>query len=261
MTCKNPVLLREFHMRVPCGKCAACRIARSREWAVRMVHEASTHEENVFLTLTYNNDNLPSDNSLSKRDFQLFMKRLRKNIECLRIKYYACGEYGEQTGRPHYHAIVFGLGMSYRELIQEVWPHGFVYVGTVTYDSARYVADYIQKKYSGLLAQEVYGNRERPFQLQSKGIGQSYMEENQKQILQQLKCTINGVNHGLPRYYKKKLGIDAEMLLSSVEDRKSSIRAHYERLNDEDVYPAIQKSRKQSDRNIKARMSLRRKKI
>jgi len=94
---------------LPCGRCIGCRLERSRQWAVRMMHEASLHQDNCFITLTYDNEHLPKNASLVKRDFQLFMKRLRKAYPAVRIRFFHCGEYGEQYGRPHYHAILFGF--------------------------------------------------------------------------------------------------------------------------------------------------------
>ena len=97
---------------VPCGKCIGCRIAKRKEWSLRMLHELTYHPQSSFITLTYDDYHLPSDNSLKKRHLQLFIKRLRKNLGERRIKYFACGEYGGQTMRPHYHAILFGSGLS-----------------------------------------------------------------------------------------------------------------------------------------------------
>lgn len=96
-------------MSVPCGRCVGCRLERSRQWAIRCVHEASLHEENSFLTLTYSPENLPSNGSLVKHDLTLFFKRLRKAYSDKKLRYFACGEYGEQFDRPHYHVILFGL--------------------------------------------------------------------------------------------------------------------------------------------------------
>jgi hypothetical protein len=97
---------------VPCGKCIACRIARTREWTVRIMHEMSCHDNAVFATLTYDDDHLPPDRSISKDELQRFIKRLRKELGDRKIRYFACGEYGETTNRPHYHAIIFGLGLT-----------------------------------------------------------------------------------------------------------------------------------------------------
>ena len=93
---------------LPCGQCSGCRLERSRQWAMRCVHEAAAYDCNAFITLTYDEENLPADGSLNYDHFQLFMKRLRKAIEPNKVRFYMCGEYGEENGRPHFHACLFG---------------------------------------------------------------------------------------------------------------------------------------------------------
>lgn len=121
-----------------------------------MILEAHKHEHSSFVTLTYSDDFLPKNNSLVPRDLTLFLKRLRrrlgKEIHTKSLRYYACGEYGTHSERPHYHLAIFGVGLHHEEDIQKAWtcPHtkvskGFVYVGTLTLDSAQYIASYIQK--------------------------------------------------------------------------------------------------------------------
>ena len=151
---------------VPCGQCIGCRLERSRQWAIRCVHEASLHTDNCFITLTYSPDCLPSDGSLNHDDFQKFFKRLRKHIAPKKIRYYMCGEYGEdlqqpsKLGRPHFHACLFGLDFDDKQLyivrddvklytsatLEKIWGKGFVTIGDVTFESAAYVARYIAKK-------------------------------------------------------------------------------------------------------------------
>ena len=100
-----------FHDRpvsVPCGQCVGCRLEKSRQWAMRCVHEASLYDENCFITLTYDDEFLPVGGSLDKGAFPRFMKRLRKKFEPRRIRFYHAGEYGDRFGRPHYHALLFG---------------------------------------------------------------------------------------------------------------------------------------------------------
>jgi hypothetical protein len=168
----------DMEVKIPCGQCIQCRLGRSREWAVRCVHEAQLHEENCFITLTYNNENLPKDGGLVKKDYQDFMKRFRKEIEPRKIRYYHCGEYGSVRddkgnvipnllGRPHYHAIIFGYQFPDLELhrekkgiklyrsekLERLWSKGFVTVGEVTFHSAAYVARYVMKKKGGEMAQ------------------------------------------------------------------------------------------------------------
>ena len=155
---------------IPCGQCVGCRLERSRQWAVRCVHEASLHEDNCFITLTYNNESLPEDGSLNKKHFQDFMKRLRKKYKNKKIRYYHCGEYGDKNFRPHYHAIIFGLQFDDQKLftvnngeklytsekLEKLWPFGFSTIRTVTFESAAYVARYVMKKVNGKNAKNHY---------------------------------------------------------------------------------------------------------
>lgn len=161
-----------FYMPIelPCGKCIGCRLEYAREWACRCVHEASLYKHNFFLTLTYDDQHLKwtsdGEQTLFKKDFQDFMKRLRKYFydrdKDNKIRYFYCGEYGGQTHRPHYHAILFNcppfvdvqeIGHNYAkqplyhsDILDSIWKNGRVILGTVTYDSCAYVARYVSKK-------------------------------------------------------------------------------------------------------------------
>lgn len=166
-------------LQLPCGKCVGCRLDYSKCWAVRIMHEASLFDNNVFITLTYNNENLPSDLSLNKSHFQKFMKKLRKQYSGIQpvvdekgkvtypIRYFHCGEYGKATiannyiARPHYHAILFNIDFDDKRLykrtnsgsflylserLSSIWANGYVSIGEVTGESASYVARYAVKK-------------------------------------------------------------------------------------------------------------------
>lgn len=157
-----------YYMPVPCGKCPDCRADLAREWSNRCLLELEDNNNvGCFVTLTYNDFNLPIDNdgpTLRKRDFQLFMKRLRFHFKDSRIRFFACGEYGSQTHRPHYHVILFGLGLQdfpdvcvkkYNKINQplfvsdtlsKIWPFGYHLIGSVTKESCDYVARYTLKK-------------------------------------------------------------------------------------------------------------------
>lgn len=157
-------------MEVACGQCLGCRLDHSRMWAIRIVHEAATHDRNSFVTLTYDDDHVPRDGSLRKKDYTDFMKRLRKKCEPVRVRYYQCGEYGEKLGRPHHHACLFGLNFEDQEflgeqnghklytsqMLAEAWGHGFVTVGELTFESAAYCARYVTKKITGKNAHDHY---------------------------------------------------------------------------------------------------------
>ncbi len=161
-------------LQLPCGKCIGCRLERSRQWALRCIHEASLHKENCFVTLTYNDEHLPSCGGLIHRHFQLFMKRLRKCFSDKKIRFYMCGEYGDKRGRPHYHAILFGLDFNDRVLFKRdnginhytsdtltrIWGKGFCVVDDVTFESSAYVARYVLKKQSGEKALHHYTDKE-----------------------------------------------------------------------------------------------------
>lgn len=215
MTCTSPYITnpdapRMLQVRVPCGRCRACRIARAREWSTRLLHELEYHEDATFTTLTYNDDNLPELGSLVPSDLQKFFKRLRKDVSG-KIRYYACGEYGETTFRPHYHAIIFGVD-PFDSVIQDNWPYGFVKNGTVTYDSCRYVADYIGKSVLGKEAQAAYyGQLVPPFARMSQGLGKQFIYDNADRIRDTQKITVRGVPVGLPRYYRKKLDLPIDV--------------------------------------------------
>lgn len=154
-------IARELEFR--CGQCIGCRLSRAQMWSVRCVHEAQMHESSIFLTLTYSDDFLPGP-SLLYLDFQLFMKRLRK--EYGPVRFFMCGEYGEENLRPHFHAILFGIhvgdGKKFDDTlktsatIDRIWGKGFAPFGDVTADSAQYVARYSVKKVTGEPAKEHY---------------------------------------------------------------------------------------------------------
>lgn len=238
MQCSNPVRLKmdtktgyaswryPDGLTVPCGKCLFCRIHKRKEWSVRMLHELGEHNDNSFITLTYQDCNLPDNSSLSCRHLQLFFKRLRKNLDGRRIKYFACGEYGPRTNRPHYHAILFGVGLSRDDkgAVKESWHFADwnnKYISRKSFglaepDSIRYVAQYIDSKLSGALADEVYRHtgREPVFRLLSRGLGARYCDRISSRIADQGYITVNGVKHSIPRYYIKRLGINASDLQS-----------------------------------------------
>lgn len=180
-------------MSLPCGQCFGCRMERSRKWAVRCVHESQMHKRNSFVTLTYDDENLPPNGSLRHSDFQKFMKRARHKAE---FRYYMCGEYGDETQRPHYHACLFGLdfddrtkwrvgetGMpSYRSaFLESLWPHGHAECGDFDYAGAAYCARYVVQKMTGPLADQLYAatGRAAPYNAMSRrpGLGAKWFEQ------------------------------------------------------------------------------------
>ncbi|QXP08611.1 MAG: replication initiator protein [Arizlama microvirus] len=159
---KNKAQVNEKEMLIPCNKCLGCRSARAQQWAIRCYHESSLYRDNCFITMTYDEKHLPIDGSLSKRDFQLFMKNLRKNYPGKKIRYFMSGEYGDRGDRPHYHAALFnhtfddkieykskdGVKLYISDTLNKIWGKGYCVIGEMTFASANYIAKYIIKKVS-----------------------------------------------------------------------------------------------------------------
>lgn len=214
--------------KIPCGQCIGCRLDRAREWTVRCLHEAKLHEENCFITLTYDDEKLPERGSLDYRDFQLFMKRMRKKTGP--VRFFMCGEYGETTLRPHYHAILFGIrfpdlvywGKSptgypvYRsQILADLWGLGNVLVGEVSKQSAGYVARYCLKKVTGDLAEAHYNGREPEFAQMSlkPGLGADFFKKFRSDILPNDYIVVEGLKIPVPKYYDRlyeEMGEDIE---------------------------------------------------
>ena len=203
MQCTSPITIDGRLL--PCGRCIACRIAKTREWSFRIVAETNSWSQSSFLTLTYNTEHLPYRGDLVKAHLQLFIKRLRMEISPRKMKYYACGEYGETNGRPHYHMIAFGIGPEDEDLIKDAWPNGFIDIGTVTRYSAQYVAGYIFDKYSGKIG-GAFGHYVSPFQLCSNGLGKQWLIDNKAQVSFDMGVRVEGRVQTMPRYYRKLFG-------------------------------------------------------
>jgi len=233
-------------MSVPCGGCLGCRLARSAEWAHRMVHESHQHEHNCFVTLTYNDESLPYGGTLVKKHFQDFMKRLRRHLEPQKIKYYHCGEYGEQLQRPHYHACFFNLDFGDKETLCEtefgtlyvsptllkLWPFGHSTVSDFTWNTAAYCSRYVMKKITGKAAEEHYLRvvpetgelitLQPEYSTSSNGLGKSFFQEFAEDFkaYDQTPVPGKGMYYKIPRYYEKLLEtMDPEALAIIKENR------------------------------------------
>lgn len=224
----NPVML-------PCGQCIGCRGDRSASWQVRCMHEAQMHGASCFLTLTYSDEALPQDGSLKLRDVQLFLKRVRKRFG-KGIRFFACGEYGDNTHRAHYHVLLFGFGFpdkryhcernGYRvftsEALADLWPHGLHEIGSVTSQSAGYCAQYVYKKRNGIGADDHYMRvspvdgatyRVAPeFSTMSRGgrsgaggLGESWFLKFARDLFPSDEVIVDGKRRRVPDYYLKLL--------------------------------------------------------
>lgn len=232
-TGKRPIVFntnqgfRDLPVELPCGQCIGCRLERSRQWAIRCVHESQLHEDNCFLTLTYSDEHLPQHNSLFFPDFQLFMKRLRRSTD-RKIRFFHCGEYGEQFGRPHYHVCIFnydfndkthhktlnGNKLYVSQTLESLWTKGFSSIGDVTFESAAYVARYIMKKITGeqsidhyntinYQTGEILAERKPEYVTMSRrpGIGKLWFEKFKTDVYPDDFVVLRGKRLKPPKYY------------------------------------------------------------
>lgn len=230
------VLGRDNFDLLPCGQCVGCRLERSRQWAMRCMHEAQLHDRNCFITLTYDSEHLPENNSLSLSDWQNFMKRLRKKYGN-GIKFFHCGEYGPVQGRPHDHACIFGHDFSDRvylkttksgerlyrsKSLEQLWEFGFSSVGDVTFNSAAYVARYIMKKVNGKLADEIGDDGLKHYEVMSDdgeiieirpeyttmsrrpGIGSKWFDLHHERVYSSDSVRVKGIEVPPPKFYDSK---------------------------------------------------------
>lgn len=218
----------ESTLDLPCGQCIGCRLERSRQWAVRCMHEASLHDANAFITLTYREECLPPGGSLNYRDFQLFMKRLRERTG-VKMSYYCGGEYGEKLFRPHFHACLFGFDFADKQylsrssdgsklytsaVLEEVWSHGMCAVGDVSFASAAYIARYCVSKVNGQMADAHYTRVSEDgeiIRLASEfnhmslkpAVGKRWLEKFRTDVYPRDYVIVNGVKTKPPKYYDR----------------------------------------------------------
>lgn len=240
-------------LRLPCGQCDGCRLERARQWAVRCIHESTLYDENVFVTLTYREADLPDREELLYRDFQLFMKQLRKKVchylpskkhhgPFRPVRFFMCGEYGEHFGRPHYHACLFNIDFPDKvlwkktscgsdiftsKLLDSLWKKGFASIGEVNFDSAGYVARYITKKsrknchekFLDIETGEVF-EKEREFTRMSlkPGIGNGFYKKWKSDIFPKDIVVMKGKAMKPPKYYYKMLAKEDEDMYNRIQE-------------------------------------------
>lgn len=231
MECQRPRYLHKQDIVVACGECVFCAATKRSDWALRLHYESKLHEVKKFITLTYADAHLPWKNGISqldKRDLQLWFKRVRK---CgYKIRYYAVGEYGSKTYRPHYHIILFGDVPD--SVIRETWPKGHVHIGNVTDASIMYTLGYIVNGKGW----QMRTKRVAPFSLMSRGrwylkdgtyitgLGGNYLtaamiawhKSDRKNY-----AMIHNEKRHLPRYYKTKIFSKVDLVRIAVRDQKA----------------------------------------
>lgn len=224
-------------LQVPCGTCILCREEQARQCAVRIAHEATTHERNCFLTLTYDDNHLPEYGSLRYTDTCKFLKRLRKAFGSMR--YYMVGEYGDLSLRPHYHACIFGHDFTENRIITRTTPHllwtqealtrcwgmGRVEVGALTFETARYTASYVTKKLRSkqryVRIDETTGELvavTQPRAFMSDNLGKDWWIAYGEQLEHNDYVIINGKKQKPPRAYDRWLG---EIKPKAIEEIKA----------------------------------------
>lgn len=253
---------------IPCGQCIGCRIEYSKQWATRMLLEHEYSSESHFVTLTYDNEHVPRSEyldeetgevkeslTLRKRDLVLFNKRLRRKF-AEGVRFYACGEYGSATLRPHYHSIYFNLPISdlkfwsrspdgkfvyyTSETLSDIWGKGHVLIADVSFETCAYVARYVTKKFKGEKSQYDFFNIEPVFSLMSRrpGIGRKWFDDNWKNVYDTYIITVSSSKGGLrfkpPRYYDTIFdGLDgarmAEIKENQVKKAQNMIRLKLEK--------------------------------
>lgn len=213
-----------YHFMVPCGRCAFCAVQKRSDWALRLHYEAKKHIGSRFVTLTYADAHLvwkDGKSQLSKSHLQEFFREYRR--DGYKMRYYAVGEYGSKTFRPHYHILMFGD--IDEERVRKKWPYGHVHVGHITTASVMYCLGYVcNSKAAGMKH-----HREPPFTLMSRrpGLGANYLTKEMiawhQSGLKNYAVLDNQKRH-LPRYYKEKIFSKIDLVRISVRDQKEAFR-------------------------------------
>lgn len=249
---------------VPCGHCLGCRAEQGRQWAVRITHEAQMHESSWFVTLTYDDEHIPDNYSLHPPHLRKFFKDMRKGRPPGTFSYYACGEYGELTQRPHYHAVLFGPHLLDRvphpdptrhnvwisPTLEAVWPYGHSEIGTVTMASASYVAGYVRKKVrpdgnerltidasTGEILQPEFARMSR-----RPAIGKRWIEKYWPDVYPRDYVVVDGIEAKPPRYYDKFMDEHHPHIMAEVREKR------YEEMEDLDKYTLAAKEKKHEAR-------------
>lgn len=188
---------------IPCGKCEACRAAHAKDWGIRCWHESLMHSQNCMITFTYDDQHLPADGKIDKHELQVFNHRLRRLLKSP-IRYLACGEYGDKSGRAHYHMLLFGRdlregsdeikpGSWLNPAISKAWGKGNVQIDELTDKSAFYVAGYVNKK---------IGDKDTFAIMSTKPpIGRTWVIQNHDNLRRLESVQINGKSHPIPKAY------------------------------------------------------------
>lgn len=273
---------------IPCGQCVGCRLDHSKQWAVRCMLESEYHDENYFITLTYDDEHVPMTEyvdmdtgevlpsmTLVQKDMQDFIKRLRRHFDYNGddgFRYFYCGEYGSKSARPHYHMIAFGLHLDdltlYKrtplgnyytsELLNSKWRNGYVIIGSVTFESCSYVSRYIMKKQKGKGAVIYdYYNILPEFIRMSRnpGIGKEYFNENFDDIYPTDGIVLSGGSRVKPpRYFDNLMNDIDEDLMSDVKLKRADIAERIQAMKSQQTSADYQMELRHAENNKEAQV-------
>lgn len=177
-------------MPYPCGWCLPCRINRRRLWTHRLILESKCHEQNGFLTLTYDDDHLPEGGSLEHDALSGFVKRLRENrkrdspVADHRFRFFGVGEYGSRKFRPHYHLCLFGVGFHWRGSIEKSWTLGGLDFRALSPELAQYCCGYTVEKLTKPCDSRLGGRHPEYARMSNRpGLGALYVRQNVAAVL------------------------------------------------------------------------------
>lgn len=265
----------DMPLTLPCGKCIFCKLEHSRNMAVRCAHEASLYENNCFLTLTYNDEHLPKHGFLDYDRPVKFMKDLRaaidyeyqkKDLPVPLIKSFGCAEYGEKNKRPHYHLCLFNYDFHDKKLykttprgdklhtsqfLQDLWPDGHSIIGSLTFESAAYVARYVTKKQTGKKAESHYEvlneatgellqrPPEKPICVSKRpAIGKNWFEKFHTDVYPSDEVVLRGKISMPPKYYDRLLELaNPELFQEIKKERKKTALENRDRNPEEYILP------------------------
>lgn len=220
----------------PCGRCLSCLQQKRADWSFRLIQELAIAESAHFLTLTYSNETVPTNADgipeLRKKDLQLFTKRLRKlnkSKSDASIRYYAVGEYGTRTYRPHYHLIIYNVHPEIMAQCVNIWKHGNIQVGSVTAQSIHYTTKYVINR-----ARD-YGNVSKPFATMSRrpGLGHNYYVQMRSWHREDSRTYVvrdGGYKQRLPRYYKDKIFTSFERQMIALKLNKEIDKVYFDEI-------------------------------
>lgn len=222
----------DMELDIPCGQCVGCRLEYARNWAIRGCHELKDHKYACYMTLTYDDENLPGAGNLDPYNMVNFIKRLRHFADPMKIRYLQCGEYGDLDKRPHHHMILYGYEfpdckffkmhkgnkLYVSKIANKLWGNGFVTIGAVTFDSICYVARYVLKK----AKKEDDPDRVPEYITMSRnpGLGMNHLDKYMEEIYETDSVVVAGKEFKPPKVYDLRLKDERKNLYEKIKNAR-----------------------------------------